>query len=190
MSTVSLKSEEILDLAEAHMRSAGYNGFSFRDLADAAGIKSASVHYHFATKEILAAAVARRYADRFLEVIGDPCDDARSQEERLEVFVGLFRHALQADGRVCLFCLLGAEFTALPPSVQAEVSRFYLACTDWLARLLAEAATTPTQACTAQAQTVIATLEGAMLVARASDDLAMFDTIVGQLHTHGLLPPR
>src|SRR6478752_8675700 len=38
-----------MDLAESHMRVAGYAGFSFRDLAAEIGIKSASVHHHFPT---------------------------------------------------------------------------------------------------------------------------------------------
>src|ERR1700721_1374918 len=54
-----------MDLAEAHIRSAGYGGFSFRALAAEIGIKSASVHHHFPTKATMAAAVAQRYADRF-----------------------------------------------------------------------------------------------------------------------------
>jgi hypothetical protein len=41
--------ERLMDLAEAHIRSAGYAGFSFRDLAAEIGIKSASVHHHFPT---------------------------------------------------------------------------------------------------------------------------------------------
>jgi AcrR family transcriptional regulator len=53
--------ERRMDLAEAHIRSAGYGGFSFRDLAAEIGIKSASVHHHFPTKATMTAAVARRY---------------------------------------------------------------------------------------------------------------------------------
>jgi TetR/AcrR family transcriptional repressor of nem operon len=34
--------ERLMDVAEAHMRGAGYGGFSFRDLAAEIGIKSAS----------------------------------------------------------------------------------------------------------------------------------------------------
>ena len=44
---------------------AGYAGFSFRDLAAEAGIRSASAHHHFPTKA--AATVARRAADRFFD---------------------------------------------------------------------------------------------------------------------------
>ena len=38
------KAEEILASAERLARDAGYNGFSFRDIAAEVGIKSASVH--------------------------------------------------------------------------------------------------------------------------------------------------
>jgi TetR/AcrR family transcriptional repressor of nem operon len=54
----------ILDAAEARIRRGGYSGFSFREIAVDVGVKSSSVHYHFPTKEMLAAAVARRYTDR------------------------------------------------------------------------------------------------------------------------------
>ena len=60
---VNQTAERLMDLAESHMRNAGYGGFSFRHLAAEIGIKSASVHHHFPTKATMAAAVARRYAD-------------------------------------------------------------------------------------------------------------------------------
>jgi hypothetical protein len=41
-STVSETAERLIDLADAHIRNAGYGGFSFRDLAAEIGIKSAS----------------------------------------------------------------------------------------------------------------------------------------------------
>ena len=71
-STVSETAERLMDLAEAHIRNAGYGGFSFRDLAAESGIKSASAHHHFPTKATMAAAVARRYGDRFLAARSAP----------------------------------------------------------------------------------------------------------------------
>jgi TetR/AcrR family transcriptional repressor of nem operon len=62
---VNATAERLIDLAEAHIRNARYGGFSFRDLGAEIGIKSASVHHHFPTKASMAAAVARRYGDRF-----------------------------------------------------------------------------------------------------------------------------
>src|SRR6516164_5686956 len=68
-STVSETAERLMDLAEAHIRNAGYGGFSFRDLAAESGIKGASAHHDFLTEATMAAAVARRYGDHFLAVV-------------------------------------------------------------------------------------------------------------------------
>ena len=57
-----------MELAEARIHEAGCRGFSFRDLAAEIGIKSASVHHHFPTKAGMAAAVTRRYGERFFEI--------------------------------------------------------------------------------------------------------------------------
>jgi TetR/AcrR family transcriptional regulator, transcriptional repressor for nem operon len=191
MQKPSPKAEELLDLAERYVRSVGYNGFSFRDLADDAGIKSASVHYHFPTKERLAAAVARRYGDRFFAALGPADDTAKSPLVLMHAFVDLFRHALREDGRMCLFCVLGAEFSALPEEVQNEVRRFVSQSTAWLIVILRRSSAHPALSdvtLDAQARTILATLEGAMIVARASDDLVIFDRIVEQLMDCGLMP--
>jgi hypothetical protein len=74
---VNETAERPMNLAEVHIRSAGYGGFSFRGRATEIGIKSASVHDHFLTKATTAA-VARRYGDRFFTA------DARRQSETAE----------------------------------------------------------------------------------------------------------
>ena len=51
----------IMDAAERRMRSGGFNGFSFRDIADDVGVKSSSVHYHFPTKDALVAEAYRSF---------------------------------------------------------------------------------------------------------------------------------
>src|SRR5690348_18159211 len=53
----------IMDAAEQRMQLGGFGGFSFREIAADVGVKSSSVHYHFPTKEDLAAAVIRRWAE-------------------------------------------------------------------------------------------------------------------------------
>jgi TetR/AcrR family transcriptional regulator, transcriptional repressor for nem operon len=187
----SPKAENLLDLAENYVRTVGYNGFSFRDLAEDAGIKSASVHYHFPTKERLAAAVARRYAQRFFAALGPANDPANDPTSQMNVFVDLFRRALRDDGRMCLFCVLGAEYSALPSEVQDQVRRFVSDSTRWLVVVLQRSSATHSLAnldADARARTILATLEGAMIVARASENLAVFDSIVEQLTLCGLIP--
>ncbi len=118
--------ERLMDLAEAHIRSAGYAGFSFRDLAAEIGIKSASVHHHFPTKATMAAAVARRYADRFFAAV------ARRPHETVDDAVAAYRSTFKAvldrDGLMCLFGVLGAEAGGLSPEIASEILFFFRRC--------------------------------------------------------------
>ena len=99
--------ERLMDLAEAHIRNAGYAGFSFRALAAEIGIKSASVHHHFPTKATMAAAVARRYADRFFAAVARRPNE--TADDAIAAYRSTFKAALDRDGLMCLFGVLGAE---------------------------------------------------------------------------------
>ena len=48
------KEDEILEVGQELIQTVGYDGFSYRDIADRVGIKSASVHYYFPAKTDLA----------------------------------------------------------------------------------------------------------------------------------------
>ena len=160
------KASDILDAAERFARTLGYNGFSFRDVAAKVGIKSASVHYHFPTKADLGAAVARRYAERFLAALGDPEDDDMSPDAKLAHYVGLYRHALVQDQQMCLCGMLGAEVMSLPPEVTSEVTTFFERNLDWLTRVLARPGDKAAKDAQHRAVTVLAALEGALMLAR------------------------
>jgi TetR/AcrR family transcriptional repressor of nem operon len=85
---VNATAERLMDLVEAHIRNAGYGGFSFRDLAAEIGIKSASVHHHFPTKASMAAAVARWYGDRFFAAVArQPNESPRRRYSHLPIGV-------------------------------------------------------------------------------------------------------
>src|ERR1700753_306193 len=56
---------QIPDLAETLIQTRGYSAFSYQDIADALGIRKASIHYHFASKTDLGIAVVDRYVARF-----------------------------------------------------------------------------------------------------------------------------
>lgn len=106
MTDLSMR-DRILDAAEVRARRGGYNAFSFRDLADDVGVKSASVHYHFPTKSDLAEVLTLRYAERARERLGDPAE--LSADEAIARVTALFREALIRDDRMCLCGLFGAE---------------------------------------------------------------------------------
>lgn len=165
--------EHLMDLAEARIRDKGYAGFSFRDLAAEAGIKSASVHHHFPTKAKLAAAVAHRYAKRFLAAVEAKSDE--SPEDAISTYRAAVRKTIEHDGRMCLCGILGAEAGALAPEVTAEVQSFFRRCIEDLANRVGGADAI------ARAHHIIAALEGAMILARAYGDIGAFDQATSAL---------
>ncbi|ANK84579.1 MULTISPECIES: TetR/AcrR family transcriptional regulator [unclassified Rhizobium] len=161
---MSETAEAILDAAEERIRGAGYSGFSYRDVAADVGVKASSVHYHFPAKEKLAAAVARRYTDRFFQAV-----DQRqaSGDDIITAWRAAFREALHRDARMCLCGAMAATSHDLAEEVRAEVQRFFLLGIERLMQggLTKEAAVH-----------VIATLEGAMLAANVLNDHSLFDS--------------
>jgi len=156
-----------MDLAEAHIRESGYAGFSFRNLAAEVGIKSASVHHHFPTKAKMAAAVARRYGERFVaSVVAKPGESA---DDAIAVYRSTFRAALERDERMCLCGVLGAEAGVLSPEITVEVQSFFSRCIEDLTRRLGG------PDASSRAFHVMATLEGGMVLARAYADIDAFD---------------
>lgn len=120
-------STHILDAAESMIRNGGYYGFSFRQIADHLEIKSASVHYHYPTKEALAAAVAERFIARFVEALGDP-----TRKDSIRHYTTLFQGAIESDGRACLCGILAGEMGKLPESVRDLLCKFSDKNTAWL----------------------------------------------------------
>ncbi len=167
--TTHSKADAILDVAEASMRGGGYDAVSFRDIAAAVGIKSASVHYHFPQKADLGVAVVERYAERFLGALGPPDDPDESPAQRLARICEGYRAALFEQGLLCLCCVLGAESRALPPAVALAVGAFFGALLDWTTRALEGEAKAP------GAAEVIAGLQGAMVLANATGRLELFN---------------
>jgi TetR/AcrR family transcriptional repressor of nem operon len=156
-----------MDLAEDHIRNAGYGGFSFRDLAAEIGIKSASVHHHFPTKATMAAAVARRYGDRFLASVARRLNE--TADDAIRAYRAAFREGLQRDGRMCLCGVLGAEAGVLSADVAKEILSFFRRCIDDLSQRIGG------PDAERRAFQIMATLEGAVMLARVYRDIEAFD---------------
>lgn len=120
---------QILDSAEMMIRDGGYHAFSFRQIADDLSIKSASVHYHFPSKEALGAAVVKRYTDNFIQDLGQAEDKSAIQR-----FANLFQRSLESKSRPCLCGILAGESGRLPGCIKDELKLFSNRCVEWLAR--------------------------------------------------------
>jgi TetR/AcrR family transcriptional repressor of nem operon len=164
----------LLDLAEELAQTRGLNAFSFQDLADGIGIRTASVHHHFPSKEDLGRAIMERYRVRFNASVEAISSRTRVPRRRLELFAELFRETLNHGNRLCLCGMLATEYATLPPSVQREVRAFYEETEAWLSQVLSEGrdegALRFEGSPSSVARTFLATLEGAMIAARTFGD--------------------
>ena len=172
--------QTILDTAEAQMRARGYNDVSYRNIADALGMKSASLHYHFASKTDLGVALVRRYAANFRAAYDAQIQGTSAPPVKLDIFIALHRQALAEQELICLCAVLGAERGSLPEAINDEVRAFFQRNINILAQLFKDAGL-PKPERTAKAS--ISALEGAMIVAGVNGDMDVFDATAELVRT-------
>jgi TetR/AcrR family transcriptional regulator, transcriptional repressor for nem operon len=153
----------IMSSAERRIRTGGFNGFSFREIATDVGVKSSSVHYHFPTKEKLAAAVIRRYTGQVAKLIEE--GSARGADP-ITVWTRAFRSTVHSKNHMCPAAVLGAGAMDLPSEVAAEVRAFFKMCLD---KLVAAGVAKNT------ATEFLSTITGALVIANALGDPAYYD---------------
>ncbi|MEO0927903.1 MAG: TetR/AcrR family transcriptional regulator [Cyanobacteria bacterium J06643_13] len=182
---VNPTAQKILTVAQHNVQTKGFNGFSYRDLAVEIGIKTSSIHYHFPTKDDLALALVEAYHNAFEAELTKIRVESGSGRSQLKKYIQLFERNLAVDNKFCLCGMLASEINSLSERVKQAIQSFFTANERWLSELIANGqadgslnqAVTPDLA----AAQLLATLEGAMLIARsaeAANNLARFQQIV------------
>ena len=175
--------QAILKRAERYLQDAGFASFSFRTLAADLGIKSASVHYHFPSKEQLGVALLLGYRDAFQRWTESRKGSGSPKADLLEWFK--YYQGLARAGDICPAGAFGAELSALPDAVKKEVTALEESLRSWLRETLkagrkrgeirAEGKIED------QAELVLATLHGGTQVARITGNTKAFDSMLQQL---------
>lgn len=181
--------QQILAAARKMVQARGYLALSFRDLAEAVGVKSSSVHYHFPTKGDLGAELARQYTAELEAYLAELLTSDADQSSCIRKYTDVFRQPLINENRMCMCGIMAAEHSDLPVEVRHEVDKFTDANVRWLVEVLRrqqpEADLASTQS---RALAIFAAIEGAQLVARGRGDIAVFDHTLDAYRSVGLLP--
>lgn len=175
--------DQILDLAETLIQTRGYSAFSYQDIADALGIRKASIHYHFASKSDLGVTVVNRYIDRFDTALTQvAADETQSSMAMLDLYTQPYLAFARAPDRVCLCGALAGEMLALPQEMRARVDHFFRTHQAWLTKLLKRGASRGEFDLPAPpakvARSIFAGLQGALLVKRATGDMAQINDVI------------
>lgn len=160
---------ELLLQGENLVRRRGYAGFSYADLAEAVGIRKASIHHHFPTKAAFAHSLVAAYDARYdAALVGIRADEPEAIA-RMAAYGRLYLGGVEA-GLGCLCAVLAIEGEALPEPLRADIARFFEKHIAWLAAVLAEGVAAGEVRAdldpAATARMVVATLEGALLMER------------------------
>ncbi|MHC2016228.1 TetR/AcrR family transcriptional regulator [Methylobacterium sp. CM6247] len=180
--------EAILVAAREAAMAYGYGGINFRDLAEAVGIKAASINYYFANKALLGEAVARRYWEDIARDLGAISTDVQSPMEALRQYPSIFRLSLERNNRMCLSSFMATEYDALPEQVLKEVQSFADVNTAWLRDQLIAAKLVEPKDAETRARAIYAAVVGAQIIARSRSDINLFDSLVRSYQEAGLLP--
>jgi TetR/AcrR family transcriptional regulator, transcriptional repressor for nem operon len=136
METRSVR-EQLLDYAQNLIMLRGYNGFSYRDLAELVGVKTSSIHYYFPSKEDLVLEAVNVYSSESLAEMY-AIDSSQAADLRLDRYIRLFGKALGEGDQICLCGMLAADLASLPERVRQAVQGFFKSNETWLGKLLAE----------------------------------------------------
>ncbi len=180
--------DEILAAAKLTAQAHGYAGLNFRDLAEQVGIKAASIYYHFPSKAVLAAAVAKRYWEDAAAYLESLLQNSAKPMDALRRYPETFRWALANENRICLCSFMSAEFDDLPDEAKTEVQVFADINVAWLKRALVAAKVASPKEAEKRAHAIYAGIVGAQLMARSRGDIVLYDGLIETYRSTGLLP--
>ena len=137
MESVNTRSQ-ILDVAQDLIQKNGVNAMSYADISKAIGIRKASIHYHFPTKEDLVVDLLDRYNQQFYQAVDVIMASDKSSEAKLNLYCGLFKNTLNSgeQDKACLCGILTAELKTLNNPIAKRIIQFYRRNEQYLEQIL------------------------------------------------------
>lgn len=166
----------VADALVTAFRRDGYAGAGIRDLAEATGLKSASLYHRYPTKADMALAALRRAGDGFTDRVVLPLEGGGGAAERLTASADGLSHFYRQGRLACLLAAFASSET--PESVRAAVATSFARWRDALAAVLDEAGDREP---IAAAEDRIAAVQGALVLARATGERAAFARAVERM---------
>lgn len=178
----------ILDLTEELVRSRSFNAFSYQDIADRIGIRKASIHYHFASKEDLGVALVERLRRQAIAWASAQVECNATPLEKFDAYLAFQAESLRRDGMICPQGILGAEYNALPARVKESYLEFLEQIQTWLAAVLRKGQEQGVFSTDAppedQAALIQSATQGALQLSRASGREERYHAVVQWIRDH------
>ena len=163
---------KIMDLAEHLIQVNGFNGFSYLDLANEIGIKTASIHYYFKSKDDLAVALVERLHGVYAEAFEDMDANIKTPQKRLKALIESYK-AYIGGNKFCLCGMMSAEMQSVSPKVRKLLNICFTDFQAWLTRQFKAMGHKDAKT---QGLRFLSMLEGALLLARVKGDPKIIGT--------------
>ena len=161
---------QILDVAERIVRTRGFNGFSYADVAAEIGIRKASLHYHFPTKTDLGLKLITRFSESVLEALEEIAATYSSNLTRLREYARIYEGSLH-DNKMCLCGMFAAEHESISTPMQQAITEFFNCHEQWLENVLEQGRKSGELSFNGSAvehgRLIVANLQGALLIAKS-----------------------
>jgi TetR/AcrR family transcriptional repressor of nem operon len=164
----------ILDLAEDFTQRAGFNGFSYLDLAAEIGIKNSSIHYYFKAKADLGLALVTRIREAHSTSMAALDQQFEQPEQRLNAMIEYFKGYVRSN-KICMCGMMAAEFESVSPEVRKALVLYFKDIQNWLTKQFSQMNHSDPQRSALQ---FLSALEGSLLLARLEGDLNVVDRSV------------
>ena len=176
---------EILQLTHELFLTRGFNGFSYQDLADRLGIRKASIHYHFPSKEDLGVAMIDNFQQELSTWSGNLDAIDADPVAKLDALFQIYTDIFKGQGQICMVGACSAEWNTLAEPVRNKMMAVMAGQRTWLVDLIKEGRHTgsfaPGTDALPLARLVYASMQGALQLARVQSDESMLHMVIRQL---------
>lgn len=173
--------EKILETSQRLIMQRGYAGVSIDSIIEKVGITKGAFFYHFKSKGDLAKALIQRYREIDHELFNDMAKQAHAQTsdplQSILIFIGLFEDLFDRYEKVYPGCLFASyiyeiqQFDEETSHIIHETFMFWRhILRDWLEEIIRLYPPKIDVDTTYLADTFTSTMEGAFVMAKATDD--------------------
>jgi len=175
--------QKLIDSARRLIQTHGYNGFSYADVAEEVQVRKASIHHHFPAKSDLARAVVEQSRALIVEQTAALAASDFDPETQLRMYTGYWEKCIaDASAPFCVAGMLASELPTLPDDLANAVRAHFVDLSNWLEIVLTRGAQMGRYelqgSARQEAESFMAMVYGAMLMARAYGDPKVFADIV------------
>ncbi len=169
--TASDRRSQLLEVAADLVQSKGWSAFSFQDLAEAVGIRKASIHHHFPTKNDLGLALTEHWKGKICSGLANLTRKFPDPVERLDAYLAVGGKMAAGGEKICPAGAIQSACGVLPAAVETAMHETLEEARHWMAELLEEGRNQgkfsfPGSAAD-QATFILAALQGALQHGRA-----------------------